>query len=258
MQLHSLCSNCLKPGHSQADCRSRFTCQCCDGKHNTLLHSSDQGNSTAPPTSGTVNVTSAISSASSFNQPKLMMTCEVVATGPTGKSMPVRALLDSGADVSSVTSKVANHLNLKNLKDTVAVATFGSSNEKICRAANFTLSSLIKKDWSHQVSAVIVDKITGEHPKQDASMVKTMSSVKGLTPADPLFHKPGRIDVLLGAHVLPYVQTTSGPQSSIIAVETVFGHAFMGTYQPTLSTPPVKATIQVATEQPTSVPSSLP
>ena len=101
---------------------------------------------------------------------------------------------------------------------------------------------------------MIIDKITDDHPKQDASMVKTMSAVKGLTPADPLFHKPGWIDVLLGADVLPYIQTTSGPQSSIIAVDTVFGHAFMGTYQPTTSTPPVKATIQVATEQPTSVP----
>ena len=153
VQAHSLCCNCLKPGHSQADCRSRFTCQWCDGKHNSLLHSLDQGNSTAPPTSGTVNVTSSISSNNSFNQHKLMMTCEAVATGTTGKSMPVRALLDSGADVSSVTSKVANHLNLKNLDATVAVATFGSTSEKIYRAANFTLSSLIKKDWSHQVSA---------------------------------------------------------------------------------------------------------
>ena len=164
--------------------------------------------------------------------------------------MPVRALLDSGADVSSVTSKVANHLNLKNLDATVAVATFGSTSEKICKAANFTLTSISKKDWSHQVSAVIIDKITDHHPKQDASMVKTMSAVKGLNPADPLFYKPGLSDVLLGANVLPYIQTTSGTPSSIIAVDTVFGHGFMGTYQPTTSTLPVKATIQVATEQP--------
>ena len=97
-----------------------------------------------------------------------------------------------------------------------------------------------------------MDKITGEHPKQDASMVKTLPSLQGLTPADPLFHKPGRIDVLLGADVLPYVHTTSGPQDSIIAVDTVFGHAFMGTYPSTTTTQPFKASIQVATEQPPS------
>ena len=131
VQQHSLCSNCLKPGHSQSECRSRYTCQVCEGKHNTMLHSSDQGNSTTTA-SGNVNAISATSSTSTFSKPKLMMTCEVVVTGPTGLSMPVRALLDSGADISSVTSKVANTLNLKHLKDTVAVATFGSSTEKIC------------------------------------------------------------------------------------------------------------------------------
>ena len=143
---------------------------------------------------------------------------------------------------------MANHLNLKPLKDTVAVATFGSSTEKICGATTFTLSSLLKKDWSHQVSAVMVDKITGEHPRQDASMVKSLPAIKDLTPADPLFHRPGRIDVLLGADVLPYVQSTSDTPSSIIAVDTVFGHAFMGTYKPTPTTTPIRASIQLANE----------
>ena len=99
------------------------------------------------------------------------------------------------------------------------------------------------------MSAVIIDKITDDHPKQDASLVREMTAVKGLTPADSQFHKPGRIDVLLGADVLPYIQTTSGPKSSIIAVETVFGHAFMGTYQSADPGPPVKATIQVVAEK---------
>ena len=240
---HSLCNNCLKPGHSQADCKSRFTCQTCDGKHNTLLHT--------PASSGNVNHIAAKSSTNNLNRAKLLMTCEVLVTGPTGKSMPVRALLDSGADVSSITAKVANHLKLKQLKDTVAVATFGSSTERICSTTTFTLSSRLKKDWSHQVSAILVDKITGEHPRQDASIVKSLPAVKDLTPADPQFHRPGRIDVLLGADVLPYVQSTPEPPSSIIAVETVFGHAFMGTYTPTSSTSPIKASIQLATESST-------
>ena len=213
VRTQSLCSNCLKPGHSQADCRSRYSCQLCEGSHNTLLHTPEQGSSNPPPASGTVNFTSSNSSTNSFHHNELMMTCEALATGPTGKSMPVRALLDSLADVSSVTTQVANHLNLKHLDATVAVSTFGSLNEKVCQAANFTLSSFHKKDWSLQVSAVIIDKITDDHPKQDASLVREMTAVKGLTPADSQFHKPGRIDVLLGADVLPYIQTTSGPKA---------------------------------------------
>ena len=146
------------------------TCRICEGSHHVLLHTADRNNSSTPASSGTVNTTCTTSSDSSFNKNKLMMTCEAVATGPTGKSMRVRALLDSGADVSSVTSKVATHLNLKHLDTTVAVATFGSDQEQVCKAANFTLSSLHRQDWSHQVSAVIIDKITDNHLKQDASL----------------------------------------------------------------------------------------
>ena len=254
MRAHCLCSRCLKPGHSLQECRNRYNCRICDGNHHSLLHTSDRSNSSTPAATGTVNTTCATSSASSFKKNKLLMTCEAVATGPTGKSMQVRALLDSGTDVSSITTKVAAHLNLKHLNTIVAVATFGSDQEQVCKAANFTLSSLHRKDWSHQVSAVIIEKITDHHPKQDASHVKSMAAVQELTPADSQFHRPGRIDVLLGADVLPYIQTRSGPESSIMAVETVFCHAFMGTYQSAGAEKSDKATIQVTTSQPTPAP----
>ena len=239
VQTHTLCQNCLKPGHTQTECNSRFTCQTCAGKHNTLIHS---GNTT-PTTTGTVNHVS-----NNKKQAKLLMTCEVMVTGPTGKSMPVRALLDSGADTCSITSKVAKHLNLKHLKETVAISSFASDNQMICNTTSFQLSSLLKKDWTHQVMAVIVDKITRDQPMEDASIVRALPAVKDLIPADPLFHKPGRIDVLIGADVLPFVQSTPQPPSSIMAVETVFGHAFMGTFTPSSSTSTSKASIQLAVE----------
>ena len=227
VERHSLCRNCLKPGHSQGDCKSRFSCQTCDERHNTLLHPVSNNQ-----TSASVHHISDNLPKNHCNQAKLLMTSEVLVTGPTGKSMPVRALLDSGADISSITSKVANHLNLKPLGNPVAVTTFGGDTETICEATTFTLSSLIKKNWSHHMSAIVVDKITGDHPRQDASILKTLPEIKDLVPADRFFHKPGRIDVLLGADVLPYVQSTSSTPSSIMTMDTVFGHAIMGTYQP--------------------------
>ena len=153
VQNHTLCKNCLKPGHTQAECTSRFTCQTCGGKHNTLIHSGNNNNNTQ--TNGTVN-----SISTKKKQAKLLMTCEVMVTGPTGKSMPVRALLDSGADTCSITSKVANHLNLKYLKETVAITSFANDDEMICNTTSFQLSSRLKKDWNHQVMAVVVNKIT--------------------------------------------------------------------------------------------------
>ena len=180
-----------------------------------------------------------------------MMTREALATGPTGKSMPVRALLDSGADISSVTTQVAKHLKLQKLDATMAVETFGDANsDTICPNTHFTLSSFHRKDWCIQVSAAVIKKITGNQPRQDASIVRRLPGLEGLTPADPHFDKPERIDVLLGADVLPHILTTEGPSRPIKAVETVFGHAFMGTYQTSSSTQTHQATIQLAKEKP--------
>ena len=72
--------------------------------------------------------------------------------------------------------------------------------------------------------------------------------MKDLTLADPQFYLPGRIDVLIGADVLPYVMNTDGHPSSITTTDTVFGHAIMGTYTPSISTTTDKASIQLAVQ----------
>ena len=89
VRVNTLCSTCLKPGHVPADCRSKFTCQVCFGSHNSLLHS-DPSTGNPPSASGTVNLTSTIAN-ETLDKSKLLMTCQVLVTGPTGKSMPVTA-----------------------------------------------------------------------------------------------------------------------------------------------------------------------
>ena len=66
VKTHKLCENCLKPGHSQTECNSRFSCQTCAGRHNTLLHS---GN-TPPTNTGVVHHISTKKA-----KAKLLMTC---------------------------------------------------------------------------------------------------------------------------------------------------------------------------------------
>ena len=130
VRTHSLCSSCLNPGHEPGDCRSRFTCHVCGEGHNTLIYLDASGQ--PQPLSGTANLV-ASTSISSLDKNKFMMTCQILVTGPTGKSMPVMALLDSGADISAITTKVAKHLCLEKLDTTMAVATYGDVvNETSC------------------------------------------------------------------------------------------------------------------------------
>ena len=75
------------------------------------------------------------------------MTCMAKATGPTGETMSVRALLDSGADVSSVTSQVAKQLKLQKLDAVMAIETFGDSKTTAyLPTTNLVLSSLSSPD----------------------------------------------------------------------------------------------------------------
>ena len=42
------CFICTTPGHSRSDCKSKKTCESCDGKHHTLLHLDDEANKEKP------------------------------------------------------------------------------------------------------------------------------------------------------------------------------------------------------------------
>ena len=145
----NLCSNCFAPGHQNKDCRSWGRCRQCGGKHHTLVHkerrspavvnvvassgiaSNDNSisNTNVPSTTNEIsplgdnpqpnqgNQTNPISSSQAFNQhatPQrcLMMTAQVLVKGPGGRQVLARALLDSGADMSLITSKLTQSLQL--------------------------------------------------------------------------------------------------------------------------------------------------
>ena len=53
------------------------------------------------------------------------------------------------------------------------------------------------------VTAAIVPKVTCDLPLQGATHVRDMPHIRSLQLADPTFHLPGRVDLLLGCDVIP-------------------------------------------------------
>ena len=240
----SLCFKCLKPGHGVGECRNRNMCRICEGRHHVMLHPTE-GVVTPPISVGTVNTVHSQGNQHSFMRKKLLQTCELEAAGPTGKKLRVRAFIDEGADSSSITARAAQILQLEPLKQSVEVIAFGSAEQQCCQIANFSISSYAKKDWNLPVSALIVKKIMGLQPRQEASKIRQLVENQGLTPADPNFDKPGRIDVLLGADVIPFIQSKDGATDSVVARDTVFGHVFLGTYDSLPDSIPVVSNVQI-------------
>ena len=110
VQSSSLCANCLRPGHTLQECQCSYRCRICKKQHNTLLHTD------STPTNGTVHTVTQSSPrplSTEQRKEKLLMTSQVVLTGPTGKQMVVRALLDTGAEVSIISNKIMRNLQLR-------------------------------------------------------------------------------------------------------------------------------------------------
>ena len=85
------------------------------------------------------------------------------------------------------------------------------------------------------VTAAVVARVTCDLPLQGASNVRSLPHIKPLQLADPTFHLPGKVDMLLGCDVMPNVvlhEAVSGPKNSPMVLKTVFGWAVLGKYIP--------------------------
>ena len=208
---NKLCLNCLKPNHVAQECRSTYRCRegNCQKKHNTLLH--EDRNSPSIPTSTTYQVNSAIHQANTEEEEasmteNLLMTSQVILTGPSGTTLTARALLDSGSTLSIISTKVMKILSLKKTGKTVSIKGVGksatTSNHPVSQV---TLSSGYQKTWSREITITGMDKVTRELPLQGASAVRKQPHLKNLILADSNFDKPGEIDLLLGQNVWKYL-----------------------------------------------------
>ena len=82
------------------------------------------------------------------------------------------------------------------------------------------------------LSAAVVQKVTDNLPVQGTPTIDDLPHIQNLTLADPTYHKPGRIDVLLGADAYPELMVhdsiVTGPVKTPAAQNTIFGWAIVG------------------------------
>ena len=242
-QTHSLCFNCLKPGHGPDTCRSTYKCKTCKGNHNSLLHIDQTGT----PNNSVISTNSASSGKTSSIKPSLSMTAQVLVTGENGLTISVRALLDPGAHLCMMHPKVRQALALPRSGDTVCVDTAGPQDVKgPWPLYNVTISSNYKKDWSMEVAVAVTTRVTANLPPQQAPPVEELPHLHGIQLADEQFNMPGTIDLLLGADTMDDVLLKgmiTGPKGTPLAQHTTFGWAILGKFPAPL---PVSAAITVA------------
>ena len=222
IQDKGLCSNCLAGGHSTTACKSTYRCRDCSQNHHTTIH---QNPATAPL---------------NYSTPKchqvpdaLMTTAQLIITGPGGKELKARALIDSGAGLSLVSERVAQILNLPlkpaNLHLSVVQ---GETSKPLHHITSLHISPLQDRELKLQCKPAVAPTVTGDLPSQAVYPVIDLPHIMGLQLADPDYHQPGRIDILLGADMAPKIMVSQllrhGKETEPIAQATHFGWVLSG------------------------------
>ena len=222
-----LCYNCLRPDHGVRYCTSRQTCRHCSKRHHLLLHMDPNSESEV---ASRASQTRSISSNHCAVSQVLLKTALVKVTDYCGKERVLRVLLDDGSQGSFITEACAKSLGLRVQKTDVVIN--GISSAPVCTVRgqiNVELASLVQPA-TVTVDALIVPKVTGTLPRSQC-IVKSWPHIIGLQLADPMFHQPSKVDMLLGGDVMASILKEgirTGPRFTPLAQNSIFGWVLCG------------------------------
>ncbi|XP_063697861.1 uncharacterized protein LOC134828804 [Culicoides brevitarsis] len=206
-----LCYNCLNE-HSVKECNSNKTCKECGKFHHTLIH--------IPPKQSQVNLVTALN--------VLLATAIVKIQAKDGTWVPIRILIDMGAQGSFITEDCVQKLQLSKKRTHINVVGMGETAAGDCnKMVSVVLSPHFASNYRMHVKAFVMKKLVGQLPTQKFEI--NNRKVMNLKLADPHFNIPAKVHMLVGADVYSNILITDkfihGEPS---AQNTQFGYILFG------------------------------
>nr|XP_049697158.1 uncharacterized protein LOC110370644 [Helicoverpa armigera] len=240
-----LCTNCLRPGHDNVNCKSKWSCYICNERHNTLLHIERQSKETQAGDSkvtvragSSTTLTCSSTTAEPFKSTKILGTAVVRLRHSDGSMQYARALIDSGSMDSLITNECARRLGLRIKKCNLTVSGLG---QRFVNTMGHTVGSIIPRlseSPQFDISLVVLPKIAGMMPSSSLPMY-VKNHFAHLDLADCDFDKSGPIDLLLGVECFDQIYTgsryTPGPGLPC-ALSSVLGWVITGQFLHNTST----------------------
>ncbi|XP_065086854.1 uncharacterized protein LOC135708681 [Ochlerotatus camptorhynchus] len=205
---HELCENCLKQ-HSGEPCQSG-NCRICNHPHHTRLHEALQPPASSTLVSSTATTTNS-SGSSSMSQMLisplslatdltdtnvLLLTATINVIDKFGRSHTCRAVLDCASHTSYITADLCKKLGLSTTELDFEYGGIAESHGHANRGALVTFASRCS-DYRNVVPCIILERLTSELPLKPINIADW--PIPGSIPlADPQFHHPGKISILLG------------------------------------------------------------
>lgn len=214
-----LCYNCLKSKHRVADCPSDQGCkiQGCGRRHHSMLHPTGaqrdlvelQQSQIAKPTEQPASpetsecessATTLCGSIGGTKRQVLLSTAEVLVIGQNGVRVKSRALLDSGSDSNIVTEKLAAKLNLQLQPVDLPISGLNDIQTRVKYIVSTNIISRVNQFSTSILDFLVVPKVTSNLPVTDVDH-RSWPLPPGLQLADPSFHVPGEIDLIIGNEI---------------------------------------------------------
>ena len=142
-----------------------------------------------------------------------------------------RVLLDNGAGMSLITTRLANSLKARRLRAPQQISGFAGELTSNDAVRVILGTSFGGGGESINIVAQVVDCITPDYPPQDLRTIKDLPFLKNRQLADPDFGTSGRVDLLLGivdANRCTLDESVSSSDRTIRAWNTIFGWAIGG------------------------------
>jgi len=247
-----LCPKCIKAEHSAQSCKTR-SCPRCKRNHNSLLHLDKQDNTAKGQSSenSKPSTTIAVSDASTHvenktpndvaasltasipTEPKksygLLGTAIIYLENRKGQQIEFRALLDSCSQINIITERAARKLGINQAAGSIDVSGVGLSSNSTNKQVRTRLSSK-NNDFNASLLAYTMPAIVTNQPSVNFN-INSWPIPKEIPLADPEFHAPGPIDVLIGVELYhDIVQTKVIRMGKDLPVleKTVFGYVVTG------------------------------
>ncbi|XP_075168002.1 uncharacterized protein LOC142240188 [Haematobia irritans] len=225
------CLNCLSPNHFKSNCTSKKLCAKCKGKHHTMLHSETkytytqnyhQGYGPRDPTldgpstsSGSqentfLNTTERVEEINTLfsqNESTTILPTARIFLEHCGELFAIRALLDAGSERSFVSKRIQQKLSIPIEAHNAQISGLGGTVVSSCKGKCVLTLKAPKSDFTIVVKALVVSSLAHFLPSRPIRTT-LLKQVRNLDLADPFFHKPAPIDMIIGSDYLPFINRT--------------------------------------------------
>lgn len=208
-----LCTNCLRPNHTNKDCKSG-SCKKCQKRHHTLLHinnrvpeRTDSGALVSSNFSleskelSNENRQPVITSLSNEtnNCYVILSTANVYVFDEHNNPILCRVLLDSGSQSNYITYNLAKKLNLKLNKINLPVSGISQNLINIKHSTTTSIKS-IYNSFKSELNFLVIKRITDNLPNFSFNK-NDINIPNNINLADSDFNQSKPIDLLLGANI---------------------------------------------------------